>query len=57
MKREVTVKINYCKFYFGQDVNAAVSFADTAAETADRTDNDVFIGINYKKDDEEEEKE
>lgn len=53
MKRKVTVKINYCRFDFGDDVQEAVDFADTAARTADRDDKDVQILIDYEREEDE----
>lgn len=53
MKRKVTVKVNYCRFDFGDDVQEAVKFADTAARTADRDDSDVQILIDYEEEEDD----
>lgn len=55
MKRDVVVKISYCRFHFGEDVCEAVKFADAAARTADKDDREITISINYVEDDEEKE--
>ena len=49
--RNVTVKINYNRFSFGDDLVEAVKFADIAAKTTDSDDCEVTIFIEHEKED------
>ena len=53
MKKSVTVKINYTRFEFGEDLQGAVTFADTAAKTLDKDDREVAVYIDYEEEEED----
>lgn len=54
MKRDVVVKVSYCRFYFGEDICEAVKFADMAAKTSDKEDREITISVDYVEEEEEE---
>lgn len=47
MKRDVVVKVSYCRFYFGEDICEAVKFADMAAKTSDKEDREITMHAPY----------
>lgn len=54
MKKKITVTVGYKYFNFDEDLQGAVAFADTAARTSVRDDDEVKLMIEYVEEEEDE---